>query len=294
MITNILFGCVVLALLVIIFQQKQQLLLHEQKIVHDIQTIHETSTPHPTTQTEIPYEGVVQTIHEGRGVGNLLFLYTHQLLLRKKNKQPLPPIDEKIKQLLPHINESYRFEIGPLWNMTGIWKDTYPHDVRFYLPYRKHLQKWFGTDNIQSASNWTVHVRLDDIGNQHQGFTPLPSSYYKNITHEPVRLVYRHPHDIFTNRCLEVVKSSLTVRDLHFPAEKDAFSLLMKSTNLILPVSSFGFWAAFLSPVVKRIIAPAFGCMLCIEPLGGLCLEHWPMVELRGNFTKITRVEELI
>lgn len=137
-------------------------------------------------------------------------------------------------------------------------------------------------------------MRLDDIGGDHIGITPLPSTYYKGITEEGVTLVYKPPHDVFTRRMLEIVRLNMNVIEERTGSEQEAFYTILSSTHVVLATSSFSLWAVLLSPYVERVIAPRFGVMLRKEEVGGFGLEEWGLVELRGrDLKRIKRIEEL-
>jgi hypothetical protein len=234
------------------------------------------------------------SIHLGRGVGNLIFLYSWSILEAMHYGRNVPTPHSLIQDMFPEANLSYRFAVKELPTREGLWRE-YPHLVAFYLPHRDHFRRFYNPRPLEKRK-WAVHVRLDDIGNDHKFYTPLPGSFYRNITpkEEGVRLVYRPPHDEFTKRVLEVVRLSMNVTAETYGGEKEAFYTILSSTHVVLSTSSFSFWAIFLSPFLEKALAPKFGVMLKNEQAGGLGLEDWPLVTLVGEkLTKIGTIKEL-
>lgn len=142
--------------------------------------------------------------------------------------------------------------------------------------YRKDILNWITVKKEYSAYQpepdvCLIHLRLGDF-RQHQAF--LPIEYYKNA----MDYIRSLKSDVFF-QCvtdqkelaeemlpgIKVVGSSLlNQKDEHRADHHHGgpigidFSLLMNAQYLIIPNSSFSWWAAYLNRVKKAVIAPKY------------------------------------
>lgn len=243
----------------------------------------------------------IHKIEEYRGrFGNRLSIYAYNYIYNKHHGLPninkdativIYPIVPKdiLQQEKSNVPELIKYQYT-LIKKHGPGKHSFPHDVRFYQNYREELiENSVSKDLIKTDYDITIHVRTDDIGNEHTAYTALPSSYYKNCLKHiyenktkndgkalNVLIVSKTPHDNFTKKVLEVcVNTCKTFKELnrnslnkidiqHSSLERD-FSSLLGSSILIMSMSTFSYWAAFFGPFMKEVHVPGWG----------LCVDYW-------------------
>lgn len=193
------------------------------------------------------------------------------------------------------IKEQNRIEIPELvdYQYTRIekgkeGKHSFPHDIRFYQNYRKLLQDNLIPNNLKEINyDITIHVRTDDIGNSHESYTALPVSFYKkclddfisnrtDIENEEIKvlIVSKKPHNDFTKKILDSVvnlckqyrgnientetntETNFFTVDIQHSSVEDDFKTLLCSKNIIMSVSTYSYWGAFLSPFCKKLYVP--------------------------------------
>jgi len=165
------------------------------------------------------------------------------------------------------------FNISPFTKIDGNLQST-----KYISGKRKEILDWIKikkdiqTESFLDENSCVMHVRCGDFYGQKDVF--LPTSYYENAMRLILEknpnvkfyIVTDQPHlagSLFPG--VEIIGSSvLNINDKmmashHFggPIETD-FCLLLNSKYVIIPNSSFSWWAAYLNTKAELIIAPKY------------------------------------
>ena len=125
--------------------------------------------------------------------------------------------------------------------------------VEYYRQHRDRIADWFYRPRRSPlpAQSLTIHLRTGDVWDRgkevpHQGYPALPISYYRRILDErswsAVYLVCEHTDDPIAAQLLAI--PGVTHEERFY---LDDFDFLLASRNIVLSVSSFGWWPAWLS-----------------------------------------------
>lgn len=142
--------------------------------------------------------------------------------------------------------------------------DGYFQRYEYIRNLRPRIQEWFrrGSTTPLSDDSLTIHVRSGDIWEMkgwrpHLNYPAMPVSYYRRIIEsrhwKTVYLVCEKPDDPVAGRLLDRGDVTLVAQD-----RLSDFDFLRSSRNIVLSVSTFAWWAAWLSDA-SRIYFPLAG-----------------------------------
>ena len=124
--------------------------------------------------------------------------------------------------------------------------------LEYYREHRERIANWFYRPRLSPLPerSLTIHLRSGDVWNRgeepHPGYPALPISYYRRILDErpwsAVYLVCEHADDPIATQLLAI--PGVTHEERYY---LDDFDFLLASRNIVLSVSSFGWWPAWLS-----------------------------------------------
>lgn len=146
---------------------------------------------------------------------------------------------------------------------------NYPHDFVYYRNRKQYLIDLLNIEQVPFECDITIHLRLEDIFNDHPMYTLLPLSFYREVFssfpfYSPICIIGKPINKEQVGIVREIEKLALLyfvdvrVRVIGRTIEDD-FKTIMSSNILVGSTSSFWFWPAYLSNNVKEIHVPDFG-----------------------------------
>ncbi len=128
----------------------------------------------------------------------------------------------------------------------------------YYKNHKSDIKDWLFSNHTQILGDrdLTISVRSGDIWQNknnttiHPNYCALPFSYYKNIidshSWEQIYIVTDNANDPMVRKLSDKFSAQGQSKD---PVSD--FNLIRSSTNIVLPVSTFAWWAAWLSNAQK-------------------------------------------
>lgn len=138
-----------------------------------------------------------------------------------------------------------------MWD--GINEDIYLQDPKYFGKYAGDVKKLFGY-GIMPVGHVAIHVRRTDyVGNEFY-VDLLKTGYY-----EKAMDMFPDAKFLVFSDDIEYCKKLPIFEDCEFSEEKDEikdFNLMAGCEGHIIANSSFSWWAAYVSPFTRRIVAP--------------------------------------
>jgi hypothetical protein len=151
---------------------------------------------------------------------------------------------------------------------------AFAQQSRFYEPNRDRIMRWFGP-SASSGLHTAVHVRGKDY--IRNGVPPLDPSYYENaldIVGRKDAFVVTDDPDCEIVKCLGLPVMPTT--------PKSAFDFMRSAKKVVTSVSTFSWWAAFLSDASQIVQPePSTGMWSKETPLNYLVMPGWVKVPVR-------------
>jgi hypothetical protein len=229
--------------------------------------------------------GIVEVAYGGR-LGNRLAQYSMGRILATKlgfslQAHPIPgfPHVQSVGPGLPAgrsphglmlINTGHRFDLAAVVRS----RDDYQrlvlrghfHRYEYFRPY-KHLirEAWLAAPAVRASgpNDLTVHIRSGDIWQSapaaavHPEYPALPFSFYAEIVASrawgKITVVTEDPTDAMVRKVVSTFDA-----EVRSGGVLDDFNFLRGSSNLTLSVSSYSWWAGWLSRA-ERIFYPVAG-----------------------------------
>ncbi len=231
---------------------------------------------------------LAQSMARGVGLGNEIALYAYQYLKAMRDGTTftvnLPAFKKRFNSQKRNLLDVFPNAIQEQENLSANRsirladnsdEPLYTHDIDFFQSHRLLLRKTLGTNALgRNGYDVTVHLRLEDIdAYTGKGYTVLPRAYYTNVfetitgPRANVVIVCAKPDSPFNERalqeCIDGVKACKEVKDVQVQSKsiKHDFETLLGASVLVLAVSTFSFWGAFLSIHCKEAHVPYFGIM---------------------------------
>jgi len=173
--------------------------------------------------------------------------------------------------------QSSRFQVigGHRFDLAGILADRTPrrivmrgffHRYEYYRPHKELIREWLASDSGEQSppDELTIHVRAGDIwkGDRdprkvHPEYHGLPFSFYDGIVRSrpwsKVKVVTEDRSDPMVGKLVATYDA-----ELQSGSKLEDFNALRASSNLVLSVSSYAWWAGWLSNA-SQIFFPVVG-----------------------------------
>jgi hypothetical protein len=120
----------------------------------------------------------------------------------------------------------------------------------YYRDHRERIARWFErpAEPLLPDDTLTIHVRSGDVWQpgSHPGYPALPFSYYRGIVDERP---WRRVHVVSESAADPLARALLALPGVEFAGTSllGDFDFLRRSRHIALSVSTFGWWAAWLS-----------------------------------------------
>ncbi len=244
---------------------------------------------HEDDYTHEFYRGDHGVMHPSPGLGNVIAKIVYRYLVHKSNGKTfkyeqgdIPEKDWKgmsgLEEIFPKMKMTVPFSkptsMPDLKPSHDAYK-SYPHDIKFFQPFKSEIMDLMGTKDIPRSTKYDVivHVRLDDV-DSYNFMSPMPRSWYKEVftaiaeKKDRILLVCRKPNKPFLSAALRAVQDGMKdagagtgTIDIQSANVADDFLVLLTAPVLVLSASTFSFWSAFLNPNVTSVHLPYFGVM---------------------------------
>jgi len=225
---------------------------------------------------------MIITQYPGR-LGNVLFQYCFGRILATKMRwnlksQPIPGFKNALpvrNTWWPTLTAKKEILMGQKVDLDAIVQNKKPRKIiltghfqqyEYYKKYKEEIKTdWlYIPDSCDFGENEiTIHIRSGDLWAKNrpdppnEGQRPLPFSFYHQILTErkwsAVHIVTEDREDLMAKKLADTFGAQI-----HHNSVFEDFSLVKSSKNIVLSVSTFAWWAGWLSNA-KRVYFPMCG-----------------------------------
>ncbi len=182
----------------------------------------------------------------------------------------------KLLRVFPGLQSTIEPKPDEVYKSYSRTKGGWMPFVDIYQPFLDQLRSVF----LMSPSNYSgkmydvvIHLRLDDIIGSGDNYSILPLAFYKDAltkiqNKRTVLLVYRQPEDkdktlhliLRETRNAIMQVPGVEIVDAQTGTEQEDFNALCFAAPVaLLSISTFSFWASFLSTTIREVHLPYWG-----------------------------------